>query len=256
MDPRLPGGGGYTVSDLYNLVQAKVGQVDELSQPSSNFAPQTEKWHGVDFTINARLRNGLTLQGGTSTGRRAADNCAIRALLPELGVTGTRATENDSYPPTTVNYATPTEPYCSSVEPFRTNMRGLATYTIPKVDVQVSGTWQSNPGPELSANYVVPNAVVKESLGRDLSGGAANVTVNLIPAATMYGERVNTVDFRVAKILRYKRTRTQFGVDLYNAFNTDTPTSYNMTFRPGGAWLTPTSVLTARFIKLGVQFDF
>ena len=60
----------------------------------------------------------------------------------------------------------------------------------------------------------------------------------------------------IAKILRFGRTRTQLGVDLYNATNTDTPLTYNQTFVPGGSWLTPTSIMTARFVKLGVQFDF
>ena len=37
-------------------------------QLSSNFGEQTEHWHGVDVSLNARLRNGLTVQGGTSSG--------------------------------------------------------------------------------------------------------------------------------------------------------------------------------------------
>ena len=36
-DPRLPGGGGYTIDGLYNLVPDKVGLVDELAQSSQNF---------------------------------------------------------------------------------------------------------------------------------------------------------------------------------------------------------------------------
>jgi len=127
------------------------------------------------------------------------------------------------------------------------------------VDVQVSGTLQSNPGPELAANYVASNAVIAggpQPLGRPLSGGAANVTVNLVAPGTLYGDRVNQIDFRVAKILRFGRTRTQLSLDLYNATNTDKPLTYNPAFVPGGSWLTPTSIMTARFIKLGVQFDF
>ena len=53
------------------------------------------------------------------------------------------------------------------------------TYVVPKVDLQLAATIQSSPGPMLSANYAVPNADVKASLGRALSGNAANVTVNL-----------------------------------------------------------------------------
>ena len=41
-------------------------------------------WQGVDVGVNARLRNGLTVQGGTSTGRRLTDACAVRALVPEV----------------------------------------------------------------------------------------------------------------------------------------------------------------------------
>ena len=57
----------------------KVGPVDELAQSSENFGKQTENWHGVDLNVVARLRTGLTVQGGTSTGRRLADGCDVRA---------------------------------------------------------------------------------------------------------------------------------------------------------------------------------
>ena len=137
-----------------------------------------------------------------------------------------------------------------------TQIRGLATYTIPKVGVQVSGTWQSNPGPQLAANYVASNAEAKKTLGRDLSNGAANVTVNLIPAGTFYAQRRNNLDFRVAKVFRYNRTRTQVGLDIYNATNTDVVTGYNQTFVPGGTWLTPTDIQPARYVKANIQFDF
>ena len=86
LDVRLPGGGGQVVSGLYDLVPTKVGFNDELAQLSSNFTKQIENWQGVDVNVSARLRNGLTLQGGTSTGRKVADNCDLRTnYLPELG---------------------------------------------------------------------------------------------------------------------------------------------------------------------------
>ena len=73
----------------------------------------------MDFNFVARLRNGLTLQGGTSTGRGIQDTCAVRAVLPETYAPG----DDD---PGLV------DPYCRVVEPFRTSIRGLATYTIPR----------------------------------------------------------------------------------------------------------------------------
>ena len=151
-DPRLPDGGGQTITDLYDLKPAKFGQVDNYRTRASNFGKQIENWHGVDVTVNARLRNGLTVQGGTSTGRALTDNCDV---VPKV----------DS----------PSRRFCRVEEPFLTQVRGLATYTIPRVDVQVSGRSRATPGPELAANYDVPNAVVAPSLGRNLSGGAANI---------------------------------------------------------------------------------
>ena len=137
---------------------------------------------------------------------------------------------------------------------MQTQIRGLATYTIPKVGVQVSGTWQSNPGPQLAANYVVTNAEAKKTLERDLSGGAANVTVNLIPAGTYYAPRRNNLDFRVAKILKFGRTRSQVTLDIYNLTNSSAVQTYNQTY--GNAWLTPTDIQPARYVKANVQFDF
>ena len=78
--------------------------------------------------------------------------------------------------------------------------------------------------------------------------------MNLVEPGTLYGDRVNQLDFRVAKVLSYGRTRTNVSVDLYNALNANPITAYNQTFGP--AWLTPTSILTARFVKISGQLDF
>ena len=256
VDPRLPGGGGYPVTGLYNLLPTSVGLINEFVTSPKNYPEQTEYWHGVNFAVTARMRNGLTVQGGAEIGHRTTDNCALRDVLPELGTTPTPRVGGGTFVPTLINYVEPTNPYCRVEEPYQPKVTGLATYTIPRVDVQVSGTWQTNPGLLLEARYQVPNAVIKPYLGRDLSAQAANVTINLIPTGTLYGARLYQFDFRVSKIVRYKRTRTQFGVDLYNALNSSVVQTYNETYNPTGAWLTPTAVLTARFAKLGVQFDF
>ena len=89
--------------------------------------------------------------------------------------------------------------------------------------MQVSGTFQSLPGPVIAANYNAPFAVYGPSLGRVISGGNANSTVqvNLVPPGTLYGERLNQLDLRVGKIVKVGRTRTAFNVDLYNALNVE-----------------------------------
>jgi hypothetical protein len=261
-DPRLPDGGGYPISGLYNLVPTKVGLVDELAQSARNFGEQTENWQGFDVSVSARLREGLTLQGGTSTGRRLADGCEVRSRLPELGM-GPTGRANSSV---TANVQTTTargalsvtNPWCRIAEPYRTDFRGLATYTIPRVDVHVAATWISVPGDSLEANFVADNAWIAagpQPLGRPLTG-ATNVTVNLLEPFTVFADRRNNLDLRVAKILRYAGMRTQIGVDIYNLMNTDVVTERNEGFVPGGSWLIPTAIQPARYARISAQFDF
>jgi hypothetical protein len=256
IDPRLPGNGGNVISGLYNLNLNKVGAVDELAQSASNFGKQIENWQGVDVNVVARLRSGLTVQGGTSTGRRLQDSCAVRANLPELGA-GPSGGSNNSIGGATGNPGVSVNnPYCRIVEPYLTEFKGLATYLVPKVGLQVSGTWSSIPGNDLAANELVTNTIANagpQPLLRNLSSGS--VVVNLIAPATLYAPRRTNLDFRVAKILRYGRTRTQIGLDIYNATNTDVVTTFNQTYT-STSWLTPQTIQPARYVKISGQFDF
>jgi hypothetical protein len=196
--------------------------------------------------VSARFRGGFTFQGGTSTGRSFADACDVRANLPELsaGLGAGLAGSNVS----------PTSPYCRVNYGVLTQFRGLATYTVPRADVQVSGVMQSKPGPMLSANYAVRAA--DTTLGRPLASGQSTVTVNILEPGAMYGNRVNQLDLRLAKLLRFGTTRTMIGVDMYNALNSLAILTYNNTFVPGGTWLQPQSILTARMVKFSAEFTF
>ncbi|MBI4521475.1 MAG: TonB-dependent receptor [Gemmatimonadetes bacterium] len=232
LDPRLEDGGGQVIGNLYNIKPAKFGVADNLVTAASKYGDRTEYWHGFDVNVNARLQS-LTVQGGTSTGRRVSDDCEIRAALPETAALN---------------------PYCRVVENFRSQFKGLASYLFPAIDVQVSATWQSIPGNSLAGNWVVANALIQPSLGRPLAGGAANATINVARPQTVFGERINQVDFRVAKIFRFSGRRAQVSVDLYNLTNSNAIEGYVQTF--GSRWLTPSSVLSARFVKISGQIDF
>ena len=205
-------------------------------------------YNGVDVNVSARLRNGLQVQGGTSTGQQVIDACEIRAALPEQVSTGTSAQGGIAYDPAS--------PYCHVAPGITTRATAAATYTIPKIDVQVSSSMTSSPGVPLQANWNVPTTEAAKTLGRPLSGTAPNVIVNLLAPGQMRSDRVNILDFRVGKILRQGRHRTLFAVDLYNSLNLDTVLGYNQTYVPNGSWLIPQSVLTARTAKLTVQYDF
>lgn len=251
-DPRLPGGGGYRVSGLFDLNPAKFGvPANNLVTRARKYGEQMQYWQGVDVNINARPGSGLLLQGGTSTGRTVADNCAIVAKLPEMLFNNgnERAT---SLPLAPRNGWTPQQ-FCRQTGAFLTQAKFLGSYTIPRVDVLVSGTLQSLPGPPILAAYNAPNSVVAPSLGRSLSGSAANITVNLVEPGTMNGERMNQLDLRVAKLLRFGRTRTRLNVDVYNALNSSAVLTQNSSF---GVWQQPTLILVARFVKFSAQIDF
>jgi hypothetical protein len=82
------------------------------------------------------------------------------------------------------------------------------------------------------------------------------VQVNLLEPGEMRSPRVNILDFRVGKLLPFGDTRANVAVDLYSLLNLDTVITQNFNYVPNGAWLVPTSVLTARTAKLTVQHDF
>jgi hypothetical protein len=253
-DPRLPGGGGYVVSGLYDVVPEKAGQVDNLITDSRKYGPWRQSFNGVDVTFNVRAGKDLVLMGGTSTGQTVSDNCHVRGGLPELSTATTGTSPFGAG--LTGSAVTPLSPYCHVDYGVLTQLRGLSSYLVPKIDVQLSATFQSKPGPMLSASYAATNAEVAPVLGRNLSGNAANVTVNLVAPGELYGDRINQLDVRVAKVLRYGRSRTQIALEIYNTLNSSAVLTYDNTFVPGGAWLQPMTVLTPRFFKIAAEIDF
>jgi len=178
----------------------------------------------------------------------------VRQRLPELSTTTTGTTAFGAGLMTSA--VTPVSPYCHVAFGVLTYARGLSSYLVPKLNLEVAATFQSKPGPLLSANYAAPNSVVSPSLGRDLSGNAATVTVNLVAPGSLYGDRINQLDLRLAKVFDSGRYRTVVGADIYNALNSNAVLTYNNTFVPDGPWLQPLAVLTPRLIKFTAAFDW
>jgi hypothetical protein len=210
---------------------------------------QVEHWNGIDLTVNARPRAGMLMAGGVSVGRTLTDVCEIAAAVPESLFGATILGNANS------NVWLPLQ-YCRQQSPFQAQVKLIGAYTVPRIGVQVSGAFQSLPGPLVAANYNAPNAAVAGSLGRSLSGSAANISVNLVEPGSMYGERMNQLDLRVAKILRLGRARTGVNLDLYNLFNSNAVLTQNNTFAGATPWQQPQSILLPRFAKVSVQVDF
>jgi hypothetical protein len=228
----------------------------------TDYAPaRTAYWHGVTTNLVARLRSGINVQAGTTTGRGVVNTCALYAALPEADVAVLG-----------INQAIST---CDITEPFLTMFRALASYTIPKVEVLVSASLRSVPNADIgmgetsatnglsrSANWNVPNTFVQQTLGRLPAGAfATGVTnVNLLKQGDLYGARVTQFDMRFAKVIKFLGgRRADIGIDLYNIFNASAPTTFQETFdfaTNGGTYMTPTGLVSPRFARFNLTVNF
>jgi Carboxypeptidase regulatory-like domain len=251
LDSRLPGGGGYPIT-IYSLTQAGLNKGSQnyitVATDLGRGVERTDYWNGIDTLVTARMANSLTITMGTSTGRSIIDNCAYQGV-----------------------YDSPDLRNCHDEAPFQTTLRGSATYIVPKVEVLVAGTVRSLPGIGLSnlgglfngAVWSVPNSVVTGILGHLPAGATAtgSTAVGLLDTDhRLYAPRTNQVDMRFAKIVRFKSTRSNIGVDLINLFNTNAPTGYTNTYSytlaNGGAWYQPNAILQPRYARFSMTIDF
>jgi hypothetical protein len=249
-DPRLPGGGSYAINGLNNVVQSKFGQTSNNITLADDIGDQYQRYNGMLLNVSARLGAGVQLQGGINTGKTVQDNCAVRAQVPELTTTaGVSPAVN------------PGNPYCHNDPGFITKATAFGSYTVPRVNVLVAGTFRSDQGGVLSANWNAPVAFVSTALGRPAAVVGSTVPISLVPPGQVWGDRVNALDLRFAKILHFGRARYNVGVDVINVTNSNAILTYNQNFNPAvttgsQAWLAPQSVLTPRFLKIGAQIDF
>jgi hypothetical protein len=239
-DSRLPNGGGGQISGLYNVT------ADAFTRPTDNFVTLADRYgsytnstDSIALNVTARPRFGVTLQGGFNYARTGVDYCEVRSTIPEWTVLGAQS---------------PTNPWCSNTTSLlRTT--ALGSYVVPKVDVQVAFTFRSDAGAALGANYVASNG--ETTLGRPFAGASQTITVNLIEPGTLYGDRVNQFDIRLAKNLRFGGTRTNVGFDIQNVLNANPVLTYNEAFSTTtNTWLRPNSVLQPRLLKFSAQFNF
>jgi hypothetical protein len=255
--PDLPNAGGTAQFVAVTAAAAARGSRNfQTTEETVAGESRTAYWHGVDMNATARMANRLTLQLGTSTGRGVRNTCALWEARPQLSISGTTAQRLDG---------------CDVSEPWLTAVRGLASYSIPRIDVLASTTIRStrttasenaSNGTSLNGNYQIPNTVVQTLLGRLPAGATAaqTTTVNLLAPSELYPlDRRTEVDVRLAKILRFGGRRLDVGFDLYNLFNSNTTTTYEQTFlytNSGATWLQPTAILNPRLARFNATLSF
>jgi hypothetical protein len=247
-DSRLPGGGGYPVGPLYNVNPNVFGTGTVLVRPTSEVGDDTREFNGVDVTVNVRSVKGVTLSGGTSTGKVVNDWCEIQSAVPENLV---------------MNVSQLLNPYCRQESPWETSFRAGVTYTIPRIDVLVSSVYsdKTNIGTDqlgsIQANYQMTpadQAAAAAQIGRPLTT-TGQFQVNLVAPGQLYGDRVRQWNFGAKKFFNIGSQRLTVGADLYNLMNSNTTTAFNQAFVPNvSGWLSPTTYLNPTVFRLNAEY--
>ena len=266
-DSRLPNGGGYSLT-FYDVKPEKFGQLDYLRTFSETAGGSSNSYNGVDFTVNARLAD-ATVQGGFSTGNVVEDECGAARAHPDIYINqifGGSLGFFGTTPFLTGLQQWPVE-FCHRESGWTTNVKGLVSYTVPKIDVLLSGTFHSTPyagsnSPSVENQSLSGDATIfffDTNLGRPFSNGLPLTFVEVAEPGAKYGDRLTQADLRLGKNLRFGRTRTLIALDVFNLFNSNAPDVYQQTYSapgPTSTYLNPLSITVARLFKLSAQIDF
>ena len=230
VDSRLPDGGGNEICGLYNINPAKFGQVELLNTLREPFGDDKRLNQFFGVTFDYRLANGMRIGGGVDTGRSIDDRCFVVDSPQDLL-------------------------HCRIETPWGAQTQFKLNGTIPlPYDVNVSGTYQNLSGADIEGTFSVLNADIKDSLGRDLSGGARSATVPLFAPQTVFLDRLDRLDIRISKVIQVGEYRLQINFDAYNALNVSHIRTANASF--GRRFLEPNTIIDARLFQFGGQITF
>ena len=129
----------------------------------------------------------------------------------------------------------------------------LLCQQLSEYGVQVAATFQSQTGPQRSADVALPLSAT--DLNRPLS---QNLEINVIEPGTEFGDRANLLDLRITKSFEIDQTRLRASFDIYNVFNDNSATGEvnDLTIGGNDDWLTPTAIIPGRLAKISILFDF
>lgn len=222
-DPR---GNGQTLT-VYNLNPAYLGKVDQLDFNSDiNF----RTYNGIDTSINMRLRGGINLVGGTSTGKFHRNTCEVEDPNQQR--------------------------FCDATQPFTTILKLSGTVPL-KYGIRASAVFQSMPGIQFTRNattdgdiaqtYLVTRAVIPTLT-------LASVNIRLNEPGKDFLDRVNQLDLALSKRFQIGNVEVTPQLDIFNALNVSPVTSITQAF--GSRYGFPLTVLPGRLFRIGGQFKF
>jgi hypothetical protein len=230
---------------------------DNYVTSASSLGNVVDLYTGLDLTLTTRFANGGQASGGVSWGRERTDYCDI-APVAQIGTnTDTTAGKINqaNYTGNNINNSGrtatgfPSSLYCAVTPPYQADWKALVSYPLAW-GINASATWQNRVGPQILGSTQV--ATLPNTLGR--APTTAALSAALIEPGTLYSERLNQIDFRIAKAFKVGKNRIQGTVSAFNLLNGNAPTSINNTYGP--SWLLPNKIMQARFVKFGVQLDY
>jgi hypothetical protein len=247
-DSRLPGGGGYQICGLYDVVPSKFGVSSTVTSKDSRII---EAYNGIDVAMDVRFPHGFLINGGANFGRTETNACDVVFGNPQINNFNVAANAGS-----TAATAPRLDPYCNIVPPWSADTQVKFSGTIPLPYLfSAAVTYQNLPGIPYYSSYVFRNADIAPSLGRNLAAGVnGTVTVDLIAPQTQFEDRIQQLDFRFARTFRFGGKRVEPEFDIYNALNASPILAVNNSF--GAAWRTPTQILSGRTLKFGAKMTF
>jgi hypothetical protein len=216
---------------VYQVLPAKVTGANLLDVNSTT---NYQVYNGVDVTMHARVKTGMILNAGTSTGRIISNMC--QTGNPNGAVAGGIVTNSLRF--------------CDQSQysiPFLTIFKTSVTYPLPWQGLRISAVFQSVPGPERNFNYTVTAAQLPQLTT------ASSVVVRLNQPGSMYLPRVNDLDLTGSFVINVRNWRIRPQADLFNVFNRNNVLTETNQYPLIGV---PTTILGGRLLRVGVQADF
>ncbi len=245
-DARLGSVSGTRVCGLYDLTPAAfVRPPSNFRTTASTYGTQKETFDGIDVSVNARMAHRILLVGGVSSG---TSNNSGNAL-----VNSTEACFVVDAPDFLIG-TVHAPGFCKLDYPWRTQVKAMGTMGLPW-DIDLGATWQSNPGPEINANYTVSSSQVQYVSAPRTTLNAGTATVALLKPGTVFGDRIYQLDLRVSKTFSYRGVHFRLIADMGNLLNASTVLLQNNTYSTTG-WLRPTYIMPGRLFKPTVEMTF
>jgi hypothetical protein len=214
---------------VFNLKPAFLGLVQNVDQNSTQ---NRSVYNGYEVGASARFGKGGTLFAGIASGLTRNQSCQV---------------------------ADPNERrFCDQTPydiPWNTQAKISGAYPLPW-GVSASVVFQSLPGAMRTISYIVTRALVPTLTLSSVTIGptAGNPGSGLNAPGTLYYPRLNQLDLKFSKSIKYGGTRLEPQVGIFNATNSATNLSQNNTYGPSLNQVQ--QILDGRVVRFGVQFDF